>query len=99
MKLGIIAICLSIMALGFIVFATVDTLGGEDMEPAPIPEAGAAPAVAPWVDWPCENWAGIVAPLKGNCEAGGGCMMYLEGRRYFDENCPEAFRRFVPPTP
>ena len=49
MKIGIIALCLSLVALGFGVFATVDSLGDDDARTVP----ATSNSVPGWSDAEC----------------------------------------------
>jgi hypothetical protein len=81
MKIGIIALCLSLIALGFGVFATVATLGGEDATSLPV-------AAATWSAEECDGARGTLK-LMGLCPyEGTNCGDIGALRLAMNENCP-----------
>jgi hypothetical protein len=87
MKIGIIALCLSLVALGFGVFATVDTLGDENDANPP---ATSSP-VSQWSEAECEATKEHIGLMAVRCAQGSEdreCDAYATLQLAINENCP-----------
>lgn len=84
MKVGIIALCVALVALAFGVFATINSLE----------EPSAIAATSSWSVYECQSSEGLLEDMWGECalalrlESPTGCGDVTALRMAINENCP-----------
>jgi hypothetical protein len=83
MKIAIIAVILSVMALGFSGFATFTSLNHEEAE-----QVAALPTQSPWTAGECQEARDGLGFLRSiGCVAKGDCAPYADMLQAINDNC------------